>query len=115
MTEMIYRPQTNERQYSGKPIIKTPFRKVPMDALVVEKEELPEFESEGWFSNPDEMFEEKEEIPVETKANTEDSGDPVKTEGPDPAETPEVAVETKEKEAKPKGSKSKGAKPKGDK
>lgn len=63
MTEMIYRPQTNERHCNKKPIIKTQFKSVPMDALVIEPEEVPEYVSEGWFDNPNQMFEAKEEIP----------------------------------------------------
>lgn len=60
MTQMIYRPQTDERlTLDRKTIEKVVFKGVPCDALVVEEKQVPEYVSKGWFAHPDDMLKDK--------------------------------------------------------
>lgn len=59
MTQMIYRPQTEESFYEGKELIKTPFKNLECDALVVEEDETAAFEKKGWFADPNKMMKPK--------------------------------------------------------
>lgn len=60
MTQMIYRPQTNERlTLDRRQIHKTKFRHLDCDALVVDESEVSEYVKKGWFAHPDDMLKRK--------------------------------------------------------
>ena len=56
MTQMIYRPQTSDKWYEGIPVEKTVFCTVLCDAIVVDEELAPIYESQGWFTDPNKMI-----------------------------------------------------------
>ena len=55
MTQMIYRPQTEDIRFEGLVIHKTIFDKLPLDAIVIAEEDLEAFVKKGWFAHPKDM------------------------------------------------------------
>lgn len=74
MTQMIYRPRTNERHIDRKPVHKVIFRDLPCDALVINESEIPAYESKGWFSDPNDMIKPKAKS-SKPKAKVDESGE----------------------------------------
>lgn len=58
MTQMLYRPQTDDIRYEGVELNKVIFSGLPLDAIVVVEEDVDAHLENGWFAHPNDMQEE---------------------------------------------------------
>lgn len=72
MSEMIYRPKTDDRHFEGKKVLKVDFKGIPCDAIVIDVEELPGLESKGWFGDPNAMIKPKRKAKPNDSSNGSD-------------------------------------------
>ena len=65
MTQMIYRLETPDNWFEGRGVLKTKFKNVPCDALIVNAEEVTGLCQGDWFTDPNELISRLEDAKVQ--------------------------------------------------